>query len=110
MPRISCYAYACPSCTSANLAEAFRDDGLVMVMVNRDDPIPRISRASMMRLAEKVIAFAPTADEWFEQDKAGTPFHTVSCVYTKSKNQFYSSIIFLCTYIIYFSIRTSSIL
>ena len=71
VPQIQCYAYACPSCTSANIADAMCEDGLVMVMVNRDDPIPRISRASIMRLAEKVIAFASTADEWFEQDKAG---------------------------------------
>jgi hypothetical protein len=70
IPPIECIAYACPSCVSENLASALREDKLVYVLVNRDDPIPRISRASVMRLADQVIEFSPTADKWMEQDKA----------------------------------------
>ena len=44
------------------LAEAFRDDDVVHVMINRDDPIPRISRRSILKFAENVIEFEETAD------------------------------------------------
>lgn len=70
IPLIECIAYACPSCVSENLAIALREDKLVYVLVNRDDPIPRISRASVMRLADQVIEFSSTADKWMGQDKA----------------------------------------
>ena len=46
------------------LAEAFRDDDFVHAMVNRDDPIPRISRKSILKFAEKVIDFEDTADRY----------------------------------------------
>ena len=70
LPSIRCYAFACPSCVSEDLATAFTNDGIAMCIVNRDDPIPRISRASIMRLADQVIAFQDTADKWMEQDKS----------------------------------------
>jgi hypothetical protein len=64
LPRIVVFAYAIPCCASAELSYAMAADELVYSLVNRDDPFPRLNRATAMRFFDEAKTFAPKATEW----------------------------------------------
>lgn len=51
----------------------------MLSVVHRDDPVPRLSRASMMLLATEVRQFAPTAARWQDQDVKDVKQYAANC-------------------------------
>lgn len=68
LPRIVAFAYATPCCTSADLAHAMATDELVYSLINRDDPVPRVNRATAIRFFDEAKLFSAKATEWCSAD------------------------------------------
>lgn len=69
MPPLQAISYAPPPCVSAELADAFTEDGLVIAVINQDDFVPRLGRHTLLKLAEELKNIEVESNEWTASDK-----------------------------------------
>eukprot|EP01040_Poterioochromonas_malhamensis_P005389 gene5389-5781_t len=67
--RISAIVFAAPCVISDKLADAFKEDRLLVNIVNDIDVIARYNRKTTKQLATELKEFSPVANEWMEEDK-----------------------------------------
>lgn len=67
-PRVLCIGYGMPPCVSENIADAMRADEMVVVVVNCDDVVPRLSRLNTLKMAVELRSTDAPIQKWKAED------------------------------------------
>lgn len=67
--RISAVLFSCPAYIGPALANAFREDRLLINVINGSDPVPRFCYHTLGLLAEEMKEFLPQSQVYMEEDK-----------------------------------------
>ena len=81
VPSISCIAYAPPPNVSENLADCFRDDELVLAIINAEDPISRWVKLLQLILQIILIFFCNHFYTVWPSDQILSLFYDTTFVY-----------------------------
>eukprot|EP01041_Mallomonas_annulata_P006796 gene6796-13763_t len=68
VPGLRCWAYGCPSCVDAQLADELRDEGVLTSVVLHDDVVPRLTPSSIRSLMKDLLVFREQVFRHVEDD------------------------------------------